>query len=58
MQIAALAAEGMQVIENTFPPGLKPKTLLWLLGGAAKAAPFQSYRIDRINEFFRSLFSP
>jgi hypothetical protein len=43
---------------KSVPQGLKPKTPSWPQGGAAKAAPFQSHRIHRINEFFRSLLSP
>jgi hypothetical protein len=37
----ALAAEGMQVFENTFPQGLKPNSFPALYG-AAEAAPFQN----------------
>jgi hypothetical protein len=38
----ALAAEGMQIMENTFPPGLKPNISFFLSGGTAEAVPFQS----------------
>jgi hypothetical protein len=53
-----LAAEGLQVGENTIPQGLKPNFPFCPSGGAAKAAPFQGKEISGSNEFFRSLESP
>ncbi|MGH9607243.1 MAG: efflux transporter outer membrane subunit [Terracidiphilus sp.] len=39
---AALAAEGMRVLKDTFPQGLKPIRFYSAAGGTAKAVPFQS----------------
>jgi len=39
---AALATEGMQVIENTFPQGLKPKVQFALLVARLKSCPFKA----------------
>jgi len=41
-RIAALAAEGMQLIENTFPQGLKPKIPFTHLAVRLKPCPFKT----------------
>jgi hypothetical protein len=41
-QEPALAAEGMQIIQNTFPQGLKPNIAFLLSRGTAKAGPFKT----------------
>jgi hypothetical protein len=48
----ALAAEGMQIIENTFPPGLKPNIFFLLSRGTAEAVPFQ----NEVNSRSRRVF--
>ena len=54
--VAALAAEGILIIEGSFPQGLKPGVSLQPSGGTAKAMPFQDsicvrgmYRLCRVN---------
>jgi hypothetical protein len=39
---AALAAEGMEIVETAFPPGLKPRDYFSLACGTTKVVPFQS----------------
>jgi len=41
-QAAALAVEEIQVVKNTFPPGLKPESLICPADGTAEAMPFQN----------------
>jgi hypothetical protein len=45
----------VEVVENTFPQGLKLNFPFCPSGGAAKAAPFQSREIAGAGVFFRSL---
>jgi len=42
----------MQMIENSFPPGLKPSILFLPLCGAAEAVPFQSEWVSRSRGVF------
>jgi hypothetical protein len=41
----ASAAEEMQVVEDGFPQGLKPKASFYVAGGTAKAVPFQNIQL-------------
>jgi hypothetical protein len=41
-KIAALAAEGMQLVEKAFPQGLKPNNIIPSSCGTTKVVPFQN----------------
>ena len=51
IEIAALAAEGMQIIENAASRGLKSQPSLLQADGAAEAMPFQSNQIPAFVHF-------
>jgi hypothetical protein len=48
----ALAAEGMQAIDNAIPEGLKPNISCLLSYGTAEAVPFQNRVISRSRRVF------
>jgi error-prone DNA polymerase len=51
---AALAAEGVPVIGNAFPQGLKPSVQLLAFGGTTKVVPFQSGDVEGSKVFSTS----
>jgi hypothetical protein len=55
---SALAAEGMQIIENKSPPGLKPNIYFLLSCGTAEAVPFQNEVNSRSRRVFPQPVKP